>query len=165
MRITVHMNFAEFAKRKRLPSVPLFVVVGDEPFFKREAVDKIVSALARGPEGVFGVQHADVEGPEELRPASMGEVLSDVMTPSLFGSGAVVVVWRADKLLSKGGGKEAVLSFLEKPGKAGTLVLDLRSLDGRTRLGRAVREKGAFIECKRLFDKPPPWKRNAPPPR
>lgn len=157
------MDYAEFEKRKRIEAAPLFVVVGDEPFLKQRAMDRIVQALSRGPEGIFGVRMADAEGPEEQRPSSLQEALADVSTPSLFSAGAVVVVKRADKLLGRAGAPEALLEYLERPARSGTLVLDLKSLDGRTRLGRALRDSSAVVECKRLYDQPPPWKRDAAP--
>ncbi|MHC5038886.1 MAG: DNA polymerase III subunit delta, partial [Planctomycetota bacterium] len=156
------MDFSEFEKRKRLPHVPLFAVLGDEPFLKRRSVAKILSSVARGPEGALGVRVADMEGPDELKPASIGEILSDVMTPSLFSQQTVVVVWRADRLLTPAGGEEALRAYLDRSGGTGTLVLELKSLDGRTRVGRAIREKGFVVECKRLFDRPPPWKGDVP---
>ncbi|MHC4780591.1 MAG: DNA polymerase III subunit delta [Planctomycetota bacterium] len=156
------MEFREFDQKKRIPKAPLYAVVGDEPFLKHRAVDKVVEALSKGPEGAFAVRTCDFEGPEELRPASVGEILADVMTPSLFTKRSTVVVWRADKLLTKGGGAEGVLEYIQDPGTHGSLVLELRALDKRTRVGRAIRDKGFVVECKRLFDRPPPWKRNAP---
>lgn len=156
------MNYEEFEKRKRLTGHPVYAVVGDEPFLKQRALDRIVAQLTRGAEGRFGLRTADMEGPEEQRPAGAGELLADLLTPSLFAKTTVVAVRRADKLLAKGGSADAILDFLDAPGAAGALVLDLKSVDGRTRVGRTLKEKGMVVECKRLFDKPPPWKPDAP---
>ncbi|MHC4601264.1 MAG: DNA polymerase III subunit delta, partial [Planctomycetota bacterium] len=152
------MDYAEFDKKKRLPQAPLFAMVGEEPFLKRRAVNKVLSHFSREPEGALAVRTFDPEGPEPLRPGSVDEVFTDVKTPSLFAKKTMVVVWRADKLFTRGGGAEALLEYLENPGGGGALVLELRSLDKRTRVGRAIRDRGVLVECKRLYDRPPPWK-------
>ncbi|GEM_PF-338291 len=156
------MEYEAFEKRKRLPPVPVFAVTGDEPFFKRRAVDKLVALLTRGGREGLGVRDVDWEGPEEERPSSIGALLSDLMTPSLFGGKTVIVVRRASRLLSREGGADRLLDYLAGPRGAGVLVLEVESLDARTRIGRKIRDEGTVIQCKRLFDKPPPWKPKAP---
>ena len=43
------------------------------------------------------------------------------------------------------------------------LVLECESIDGRTRIGKALAATACTIDCRRPFDHPPPWQQGAEP--
>ncbi|KPJ58169.1 MAG: hypothetical protein AMS15_09035 [Planctomycetes bacterium DG_23] len=114
---------------------PVYVLAGDEAFFRFQALGYIREALA-GP----GEEKAEViyfEGPE----ARCEEVLSLLRTPSMFWARHLVVVEKAREFIAEH--KEAIEGYIRSPG-AGVWVLISDTI------GKGA--PGLVIECKALYE-------------
>jgi DNA polymerase-3 subunit delta len=123
---------------KPLPRAPVVALVGDEGFLKHEARRALVERLA-GPEGKDAVDVLD--GAAELR-----DVLDALAARSLFGGELrIVVVEDADSLVKAH--REAIEDYIARPFAEATLVLEVTSWPGNTRLAKAVAAEGHTINC------------------
>jgi DNA polymerase-3 subunit delta len=112
--------------------------VGDEGYLKHEARRALVERLA-GPEGKDALDVLD--GDAELR-----DVLDALSARSLFGGELrIVVVEDADSLVKAH--REALEDYVARPFAEATLVLEVASWPGNTRLAKAVAASGLTINC------------------
>ncbi|MDP6519858.1 MAG: hypothetical protein QF599_09595 [Planctomycetota bacterium] len=142
------------------------LVRGDEPYFRFQAVELLrAAARKRGAE----VSTHDA-GDSEFNSAAL---LDDLAASPLFAEERCVVLRNAGKLLA---GKvragladsvgRALVAFLgREAGEAGGgLVLDAESLRKDSKVAKAMTSGGGtIVECRRLWDSPPPWSPNADP--
>ncbi|MHC5021300.1 MAG: DNA polymerase III subunit delta, partial [Planctomycetota bacterium] len=146
--------------RDHQPS-PVYCLTGDEPFFR----DRIVKALRfklLGREAPASAVHTvsakRQAGEAPIDPAGL---LDELRTGSLFEAIRIVRVQDAKALFDKGA--EALIGYCAKPAGGVHLILEAESLDGRTKLGKALAAKAVVIDCRRPFDHPPPWAHDAAP--
>ncbi|HAK93735.1 MAG TPA: DNA polymerase III subunit delta [Planctomycetes bacterium] len=140
----------------RWKPAPLTVLVGQEEFFKRQVLEHLLGRVlgASRPAGSF----------TEIVPASAADVhaaLIELRTPSFLAPCQVVWLRNPAKHLAET--QDALLEALEKGLPCGYLVIDLDRLAARTKLAKAAAAANAAIECRRLWDTPPPWKAGAAP--
>jgi DNA polymerase III delta subunit len=127
------------------------VLVGQEEFFKREVVEHLLARVLgkTRPAGSF----------TESTPKSAADVraaLIDLQTPSFLAP--VQVVWLRDPSKFIADTQDELLAALERGFSCGHLVIDFERLDGRTKFAKSLTADHAAIECRRLWDTPPPWK-------
>ncbi len=147
---------------RRLPAArklaaPIVALVGDERFFRAEAVDELKAAAAGGAAaGASGANVVEIEGsPGPRKVADLGAALDELATPSLFGGQRLVVVREADAFVAAH--RERLEAYIHAPAPRATLVLDLDALAKNLRLTKAIEAKGLLVECRRLYETPPPW--------
>lgn len=134
-------------------AVKAVAATGNEPYFKRQVLLSVRSAYS-DPE-VIDLQEGAVA-------TAVSQAFARLCTTSLFGGGETVVVVHDPAQLSSES-VEALCALLTRANLHGTLVLDSeRAVDGRTKLGKLVREHALAVDCKGLYATPPPWKANAP---
>lgn len=115
---------------------PVCVLVGDEGFLKHETRRALVAQLA-GADNTADV----LDGDAELR-----DVLDALGARSLFGGDRrLVVVEDADALVKAH--REALEDYVARPFEGATLVLEVSSWPGNTRLAKAVAASGLAIAC------------------
>jgi DNA polymerase-3 subunit delta len=154
-----YLQFETLDESKR--RAPVYVLTGPELFFKDQAVREIRRL------------HLSVPGEEEHgyvefdgRRAPGGEldprlVLDEIRTRSLFSGAKVVAVREADSFLEKHG--EPLAAYCRNPSPGGALVLETGRFDKRRKFAKALKAGGGLVvECSRLYDRPPPWKRGLP---
>jgi len=156
---TAELTPAALMARKSWSPLPAFcVLAGDAEFFKREI-------LARFTKELFGKEEPWVRRfrATEREPGqpSLAEVLDDLRTPSFISNSRLVVIDAAEQFITAN--REALEPFVPAGFSGGHLILLADSFDGRTRLGKAVNEKGWLVSCRKPFDKPPPWQPDAEP--
>jgi DNA polymerase III delta subunit len=134
---------------------PVVVLAGDEAFFKDEALAAIVAAQAEGTERV------DRRLPSGRGTPDLSDLLDELRTGSLFSAAKLVVVRDAETLLANAG--EAVLAHAKRSGTRIALVLDVATIDKRTKAGKELEKAATVVECKRLYADPPPWAKGGPP--
>jgi DNA polymerase III delta subunit len=132
------------------------VLVGQEEFFKRDVVEHLLRRVlgAARPGGSF----------TETMPKSAADVrgvLIDLSTPSFLTP--MQVVWLRDPSKYIADTQDELLAALADGFSCGHLVIDFERLDGRTKFAKAVIAAQAAIECRRLWDTPPPWKAGTAP--
>jgi DNA polymerase-3 subunit delta len=121
----------------RIEPPAVCVLVGDEGFLKHEVRRALIGQLAGG-----AAEAAEVlDGDAELR-----DVLDALSARSLFGDGRrVVVAEDADGLVKAN--REALEDYVARPFGDATLVLEVASWPGNTRLAKAVAVTGLAISC------------------
>lgn len=139
---------------RKAPSIPPIVVIyGDEPYAKATALhDATQRLLPRDADPRLSVVEYDGTRSEEQGGPTYVQVIDDVATPSMFGSGRrIVIVHDADKFVSTA--REKLERYLASPAPSGTLILVCRSFLKTTRLYKAAAGCGELIECKKLSGK------------
>ena len=154
MKITA----AELPQKLTRETPSLACIVGDEAFLRRESIQAILSAVHGEnppPEDVTRLSGSNKPKLEELT-----ELFDDLRTPSLFGGSRSVILEQAEAYLALD--PDAWLELIGAP-LGSTLVVVVRSLDGRTKVAKALKKHGWIIEANRPFHRPPPWKPHAKP--
>ncbi|MEM6329287.1 MAG: DNA polymerase III subunit delta [Planctomycetota bacterium] len=120
---------------------PLCVVSGDEAFLKREVLLALRGALVG--EGDADLAWSVFVG----READWRDVRDALTAVSLFGGGArAALVEDADTFVTAH--RQQLEAFVEKPPAGATLVLDVKSWNGSTRLAKAAASAGGLaIKC------------------
>ncbi|MFQ5964518.1 MAG: DNA polymerase III subunit delta [Candidatus Scalinduaceae bacterium] len=169
------MKFAEFAyKSKDILKYPFYIISGNEYFLKQQTLAKIKKRFfSEGgtEQGFLEFNSKDVAGNavtervEEERTKtyilSFNHILDEVRTTSMFGKHKLVIVKNADNFLSRY--QDKLLEYIKNPYNTNWLILDVLSIDKRTKLAKALDNKrGILIECNRLYDSPAPWEKNKP---
>lgn len=127
---------------------PLVIALGDEPYFKERIARELAGAMP-------GAERVDIQA--RKRGQDPAEVLDELRSASLFSPEKLVVVRDAEPLVQAAG--DAILAYAEAAPRGRCLVLDLRKLDGRTRLAKRAAAHGHIVRCKRLYAEAPPWHR------
>ena len=117
----------------------LVIVYGDEPFLKQRAVAAVrMSVECAGGEGIDAWDANDVR---------WKDVSDELLTPSLFGGGKrVLLVRQADAFVTANRGE--LEAYVARDPATATLVLELKSWPGNTRLAKAVAKTGLAITCR-----------------
>lgn len=120
-----------------LPS--LVAVYGDEPFLKQSVLSAIRRVADR--DGAAAAVSWDASAMRWV------DVSDELLTPSLFGNGNRVVILRdADPFVSEY--RPQLEDYVAAPARSATLVLELKSWPGNTRLAKVVAKKGLAITCR-----------------
>jgi DNA polymerase-3 subunit delta len=114
---------------------PVYALVGPDPFLQLQHVAEIVASV--GP----GANRVDLDGER----ADLADVLDEVRSFSLFGSGKVVVVQSADALITRF--REPLENYVLKPSDSAVLVLRLATLPAAQRIAKAIAKTGVIIPC------------------
>lgn len=155
-----HRTFLRGLKKHQ--PAPVYLVTGDEPFFRRRVVDGLRARIL-GPDAPA----ADVRTFTGRRrggeaPAELSAVLDAARTVAMFDPVRLIHVAEAGGLLGKEAG-DALLPYLERPAPDAHLVLEAASVDGRTKVGKALKRAAVVVECPKLYDRPAPWETDAAP--
>lgn len=126
-------------------ALPVLLLVGDEGYFKEEVIAALRKAL---------------EGPQEVEirvgraPLQAQRVFDELRTNSFFSKKKIVIAREADHLLI-----DRFEEILKQVGTKGgpVLILDVGGIDRRTKAGKALEKAIPLVECKKLYESPPPW--------
>lgn len=127
---------AKAAKAKRRP---YYLLVGDEPFLKRRVLDVLTGLILEGGDPAMGLSVFSGDK------AEFRAVRAEVQTLPFLATRRMVLVEQADAFVTRH--RVELEAYLAEPSKAGTLVLDLKSLPANTKLAKAV-AVGCRIDCK-----------------
>ena len=114
---------------------PVYALVGDDSFLQLQKLGQVLRELGSD------VQRADFDGES----AGLAEVLDELRSFAMFGSGKLVVVRGADDFISRY--REQLEDFLQDPPASGTLVLRVASLPGNQRITKLIAKVGAVEKC------------------
>lgn len=141
--------------RKEL--VPLYLVIGEEPYFRDQALTVIHDAvrsssdIGKGDEpsteNVLAEFAADVVYGDET---DASEILGLAAEVSFFSLRRCVFVKWADKLSARNG--ELLIPYFQTPNDATTLVFAAPKLDGRTKWVQALKKQAVVVDCAPLFE-------------
>ncbi len=137
--------------------VPLYLVIGEEPYFRDQALTVIHDAvrsssdIGKGDEpsteNVLAEFAADVVYGDET---DASEILGLATEVSFFSLRRCVFVKWADKLSARNG--ELLIPYFQNPNDATTLVFAAPKLDGRTKWVQALKKQAVVVDCAPLFE-------------
>jgi len=87
------------------------------------------------------VQRIDIEGDR----ADLSDVLDELRSFAMFGSGKLIVVRSAEDFISRF--RESLEDYLQHPSESGTLVLRLGSLPSNQRIYKIIQKVGEIQDC------------------
>jgi DNA polymerase III subunit delta len=135
------MHAVEFLRKPSAGEAAFVVLHGSESTLKSSALGAISRA-------VLG-EDADETSLVRLDPESdWPRVRDELATVSMFTSRRIVVVEDADEFVTKFRGQ--LETYIDKPSKKSTLVLDMKSWKKNTRLAKRLDEQGLEIDCSEL---------------
>ena len=114
---------------------PVYALVGDDSFLQLQKLGQILRELGSD------VQRADFDGES----VELAEVIDELRSFAMFGSGKLVVVRDADDFISRY--REQLEDVLQEPPASGTLVLRVASLPGNQRITKLIAKVGAVEKC------------------
>jgi DNA polymerase-3 subunit delta len=137
--------------------VPLYLVIGEEPYFRDQALTVIhgvvrsSSDIDKGDEpsaeNVSAEFAVDVVYGDET---DASEILGLAAEVSFFSLRRCVFVKWADKLSARNG--ELLIPYFKNPNDATTLVFAAPKLDGRTKWVQALKKQAVVVDCAPLFE-------------
>ncbi len=135
---------------------PVTLLTGDEDFFKQDLAARVLALVVGADRQADSLTTLFPTRADEIRAA-----LLDLRTPSFFSQKRVVCLKKCQELLTEVAGEltEALTAGLP----CGNLIVECRRLSATSTLGMAALERDAVINCRRLYDTPGAWKRNAAP--
>jgi DNA polymerase-3 subunit delta len=110
-------------------------LVGEEDYLKNEELQSVLDYLS----SQSGTETSEFNAKD----ATITAILDELRTYPFFNPRRAVVVRHADKLLPEG--EELLLRYLESPAPFSTLILLFDSLDGRSRLAKALKKHGREV--------------------
>jgi len=171
------MKFTEFVhKYNKTNNFPFYIVSGNEYFLKKQALMEIKKRFfSEGgvEQGLIEFNGKDTDrnpagnltegnNPKKAGPSTLfNDVIDEVRTTPMFGKRKLIIVENADTFLGRG--QDKIIGYLKNPCSVNCLVLEVLSIDKRTKLAKAMDGKqGILIECDKLYDKPAPWETRKP---
>jgi DNA polymerase-3 subunit delta len=124
----------------RIAAAPVIAIVGDDLFLRHEVRRAVVDELSGKEEDAA----ADVFNSET---AVLRDLLDALGERSLFGDARrVVVLEEADPFISNH--RSQLEAYVGRPVRDATLILEVDSWPGNTRLAKAVAQTGLAIQCR-----------------
>ncbi len=171
------MKFTEFVhKYNKTNNFPFYIVSGNEYFLKKQALMEIKKRFfSEGgvEQGLIEFNGKDTDrnpagnltegnNPKKAGPSTLfNDVIDEVRTTPMFGKRKLIIVENANTFLGRG--QDKIIGYLKNPCSVNCLVLEVLSIDKRTKLAKAMDGKqGILIECDKLYDKPAPWETRKP---
>jgi len=171
------MKFTEFVhKYNKTNNFPFYIVSGNEYFLKKQALMEIKKRFfSEGgvEQGLIEFNGKDTDrnpagnltegnNPKKAGPSTLfNDVIDEVRTTPMFGKRKLIIVENANTFLGRG--QDKIIGYLKNPCSVNCLVLEVLSIDKRTKLAKAMDGKqGILIECDKLYDKPGPWETRKP---
>ncbi len=171
------MKFTDFLhKHCKTNNLPVYLLSGSEYFLKKQALAGIKKQffLEGGvKEGLiefngkdtgrnFTVNQNESGATQNVKvSALLNDIFDEVRTAPMFGKRKLIIVENADGLLAKS--QERISEYIKNPFSVNCLILEVLSIDKRTKLAKAMSGKqGIIVECDNLFDRPAPWETRKP---
>jgi DNA polymerase III delta subunit len=114
---------------------PVYALVGSDSFLQLQFLADILKSVGKG------AQRIDIDGER----AELAQVLDEVRSFAMFGSGKVVVVQNADAFITKY--REQLEEYVARPSDSAVLVLRVESLPANQRIHKAIAKTGTIEKC------------------
>ena len=171
------MKFTDFIhKHSKINNLPVYIMSGNEYFLKKQALTGIKKQffLEGGvKEGLIEFNGKDTGSNITVNPTEgntaqnakvsvlFNDIFDEAKTAPMFGKHKLIIVENADGLLVKY--QERISEYIKNPFSINCLILEVLSIDKRTRLAKIMNGKqGILIECDKLYDSPAPWETKKP---
>ncbi len=169
------MKFTEFLhKHSKANNLPAYILSGSEYFLKKQALtgikekffleggvkDGLIEFNGKDAGSNFNINQTNATQKVKIS-ALLNDIFDEVRTAPMFGKCKLIIVENADNLLVKY--QERILEYIKDPFSVNCMILDVLSIDKRTKLAKAMSGKqGVLLECDKLFDRPAPWETKKP---
>lgn len=121
----------------------VIALVGEEQYLKNEELRNTLESLSS--EGSAEISEFDG------REASVAAVFDELRTFPFLGTHRAVVIRNAQTMFSgDSSAEESLIRYLDNPVDFSTLILDFTALDGRSRLGKALKKLDAQIRFEHM---------------
>ncbi|MGD9850661.1 MAG: DNA polymerase III subunit delta [Nitrospirales bacterium] len=132
----------------------LYMVVGEEPYFRDLALSFLRQSLA----GAGNRDSKDSESSGVLMNCDLlygdetdaSEILCMAEEVSFFSSTRMIIVKWAEKLSARDG--EMLIPYFQQPNESTTLVFSAIKLDGRTKWVQELKKRATVIDCAPLYE-------------
>jgi DNA polymerase-3 subunit delta len=114
---------------------PVYALVGSDTLLHQEALSAILHQLPKQ------TQRVDADG----QTAELAEILDELRSFALFGTGKVVVVRNADEFVSRF--REQMEDYVAAPSDSAILILRFSSLPSNQRIYKAIAKVGKIETC------------------
>jgi DNA polymerase III delta subunit len=111
---------------------PVYALIGDDPFLQSQSLAALLESLPAD------IQQRDFEGEK----VELSDVLDELRSFAMFGSGKLVVIREADAFISRF--REQLENYLQSPSDSGVLVLRVNSLPSNQRIYKQIQKVGAI---------------------
>lgn len=133
------MDALAFLKAANAKRQPVYALVGDEPFLKRHARERIIATAIGDDDAEFAVS---IYAGDKL---AFSTVRNELETLPFLAPCRVVVVEGADPFVTNN--RQALEAYVAKPSSVGVLVLDVETFPENTKLAKALPD-AAKVACK-----------------
>ncbi len=171
------MKITDFLhKYSKANNLPVYILSGSEYFLKKQVLTGIKKQFYleggvkegliefNGKDTGSNLSVSSTEGSAKQSvkvSALLNDIFDEVRTAPMFGKHKLIVVENADGLLVKY--QERISEYIKNPFGTNCMILEVLSLDKRTKLAKAMGGKqGVLVECDKLFDRPAPWETKKP---
>ncbi len=171
------MKFTDFIhKHNKANNLPVYIVSGNEYFLKKQALNGIkkqfyleggvkeglIEFNGKDTSSNFTVNQTEGNVTQNVKVSALfNDIFDEVKTAPMFGKRKLIIVENADGFLAKY--QEKVSEYIKNPFRINCMVLEVLSIDKRTKLAKAMNSKqGILVECNKLFDRPAPWETKKP---
>lgn len=151
--------FSALMREKSWAPLPAFVALTpDADFFQEAVIRRFNGELFSDPDSrsitrIDGSKNAD---------GLLARVLDELRTLSILSPQRLVIIDHADAFVSAH--RDDLEPHVEPGFSDGHLILKFdKALNSRTKLAKAIAKWGWIVDCKKPFDRPPPWKTGEPP--
>ncbi len=114
---------------------PVYALVGADAFLQLARLNDVLAQLPPD------TQRIDVDGER----ADLAEVLDELRSYAMFGSGKTVLVRNADAFITRY--REQLEDYLQHPSTSGVLILRVPSLPGNQRISKLIAKVGRVVAC------------------
>ena len=171
------MKFTDFThKCNNTNNLPFYIMSGNEYFLKRQALtgikkqffleggvkEGLIEFNGKDTGSKFTVHQTESNAIQNVKISALfNDIFDETRTAPMFGKHKLIIVENADGFLVKY--QERIMEYIKNPFSINCLILEVLSIDKRTRLAKAMNGKqGILIECDKLFDRPAPWETKKP---
>ncbi len=169
------MKFTDFLhKHSKLNNLPVYIISGGEYFLKKQAMagikkqffyeggvkEGLIEFNGKDTGNDFIVNKAEGHAVQNVKASTLfNNIFDEVRISPMFGKHKLIIVENADSFLVKY--QEKISEYIKNPFSINSLVMEVLSIDKRTRIAKAMNGKdGILIECDKLYDRPAPWETN-----
>ena len=171
------MKITDFLhKHCKANNLPVYMLSGSEYFLKKQALtgikkqffleggvkEGLIEFNGKDTGSNFTLNQAEGSATQNVKASTLlNDILDEVRTAPMFGKHKLIIVENADGLLVKY--QERISEYIKNPFSTNCLILEVLSIDKRTKLAKAMSGKqGILVECNKLFDRPAPWETKKP---
>ena len=171
------MKITDFLhKHCKANNLPVYMLSGSEYFLKKQALtgikkqffleggvkEGLIEFNGKDTGSNFTLNQAEGSATQNVKASALlNDILDEVRTTPMFGKHKLIIVENADGLLVKY--QERISEYIKNPFSTNCLILEVLSIDKRTKLAKAMSGKqGILVECNKLFDRPAPWETKKP---